>query len=165
MSPLFVLANFRMDLREDIWRIAESKLANPGYFVVDVIVALRGKQKVLVIIDGDAGVTIDDCATLSRSMSDDLDKLPGLGERYMLEVSTPGVDHPLRFNRQYAKHIGRKLKISLRDKTQIEGRLINVSPETLVVEEEIGTGKKKEIKTIALSFSDIEKSIVLVSFK
>lgn len=165
VSPLFVLAYFRMEIREEIRKIAESKLADPGHFVVDVTVTLRGKQKVLVFVDGDRGITIDDCADLSRAMSEELDKLPGLNESYVLEVSTPGVDHPLRFNRQYAKHLGRTLKVSLRDQSVVEGKLTDVTPDALSLEQATGTGKKKEVKTIEIQFSDIEKSFVLVSFK
>jgi len=154
-----------MEIREEIRKIAESKLTDPGHFVVDVAVSLRGKQKVLVFVDGDHGVTIDHCADLSRAMSEELDKLPGLNDSYVLEVSTPGVDHPLKFNRQYPKHVGRTLKVTLRDQSSIEGKLANVSTDAIALEQISGTGKKKEIKTIEIAFSDIEKSFVLVSFK
>ena len=153
-----------MEIREEIRKIAESKLTDPGHFVVDVAVSLRGKQKVLVFVDGDDGITIDNCADLSRAMSEELDTLPGLNESYVLEVSTPGVDHPLKFNRQYAKHVGRTLKVVLRDES-IEGKLVNVSSGVISLEQTTGSGKKKEIKTIEVQFSDIEKSFVLVSFK
>jgi ribosome maturation factor RimP len=153
-----------MEIREEIRKIAESKLTDPGHFVVDVAVSLRGKQKVLVFVDGDHGVTIDHCAELSRAMSEDLDKLPGLNDSYVLEVSTPGVDHPLKFNRQYPKHVGRTLKVTLRDQS-IEGKLTDVSTDAITLEQTTGTGKKKEINTIEIPFSDIEKSFVLVSFK
>mgnify|MGYP005812861813 CR=1 FL=1 len=153
-----------MEIREEIVKIAESKLADPGHFVVDVVVSLRGKHKVLVFVDGDQRITIDDCADLSRAMSEDLDRLPGLNDSYVLEVSTPGVDHPLKFSRQYAKHIGRSLKVHLRDQT-IEGKLLNVSADAIMLEQVSGSGKKKEIKETEIKFSDIEKSFVLVSFK
>lgn len=153
-----------MEIREEIKNIAESKLTDPGHFVVDVVVSLRGKQKVLVIVDGDRGVTIGDCAELSRAMSEPLDNLPGLNESYLLEVSTPGVDHPLKFIRQYSKHIGRKLKVTLGDKT-VEGKLVAVAPESITLEQETGTGKKKEVQAIDILFSEIDKSFVLVSFK
>ena len=153
-----------MEIREEIRKIAESKLTDPGHFVMDVAVSLRGKQKVLVFVDGDHGVTIDHCADLSRAMSEELDTLPGLNESYVLEVSTPGVDHPLKFNRQYGKHVGRTLKVILRDQS-IEGKLLSVSSGLISLEQTTGTGKKKEIKTIEVQFSDIEKSFVLVSFK
>lgn len=153
-----------MEIGNEIRRIAESKLINPGQFVVDVVVSLRGKHKVLIFVDGDQGVTIDDCADLSRAVSDDLDKLPGLNSSYLLEVSTPGVDHPLKFGRQYAKHVGRTLKVSLPGQT-IEGKLTHVTADAITLEQTTGTGKKKETKTIEVAFSDIEKSFVLVSFK
>ena len=153
-----------MEIREEIRKIAEGKLADPAHFVVDVAVSLRGKHKVLVTVDGDQGITIDHCADLSRAMAEDLDKLPGLNESYTLEVSTPGVDHPLKFTRQYAKHVGRTLKVVRGDQT-IEGKLTQVTEAGITLEQAIGTGKQKEIKTIEVPFSEIEKSFVLVSFK
>lgn len=153
-----------MEIREEIKKIAEGKLEDPGLFVVDVVVSLRGKQKVLVTVDGDQGVTIDHCANLSRAMAEELDKLPGLNEAYLLEVSTPGVDHPLKFTRQYAKHVGRTLKVIRGDQT-VEGKLTQVTTESVTLEQAIGTGKKTEIKIIEVPFSEIEKSFVLVSFK
>jgi ribosome maturation factor RimP len=153
-----------VEIREEIKNIAEGKLTDPGHFVVDVVVSLRSKQKVLVIVDGDHGVTIGDCAELSRAMSDALDNLRGLNESYVLEVSTPGVDHPLKFGRQYGKHVGRKLKVTLRDKT-VEGKLLTVSPDSITLEQETGSGRKREVQTIDIQFSEIDKSFVLVSFK
>ena len=153
-----------MEIRDQIVKIAESKLADPGHFVVDVVVSLRGKHKVLVFVDGDQGITIDHCADLSRAMSEDLDRLPGLNDSYVLEVSTPGVDYPLKFNRQYGKHVGRTLKVVLRDQS-IEGKLVNVSDDGITLEQATGSGKKKEVKIVDIKFSDIEKSFVLVSFK
>ncbi|MEJ1236951.1 ribosome maturation factor RimP [Chryseolinea sp. T2] len=153
-----------MEIRDEIVKIAESKLADPGHFVVDVVVSLRGKHKVLVFVDGDQGITIDHCADLSRAMSEELDRLPGLNDSYVLEVSTPGVDYPLKFDRQYGKHVGRTLKVVLRDQS-IEGKLVNVSGDGITLEQATGSGKKKEVKVIDIKFSDIEKSFVLVSFK
>jgi len=153
-----------MEIREEIRKIAEGKLSDPGHFVVDVAVSLKGKHKVLVTVDGDQGVTIDHCADLSRAMAEELDKLPGLKESYVLEVSTPGVDHPLRFNRQYAKHIGRTLKV-VRGGENLEGKLIQVNTESVTLEQTTGAGKKKEINIVEVPFSEIEKSFVLVSFK
>ena len=154
-----------MEIAEEIKKIAEEKLTEPSQFIVDVIVSSRtGPQKVMVIVDGDYGVNIDDCASLSRQLSKTLDESPLLNESYMLEVSTPGLDQPLKLQRQYKKNIGRKLRVKLQDKT-VEGKLQEVNEDKIVVEQEIGVGKKKEIIPIEIQFSEIDKSFVLVSFK
>jgi ribosome maturation factor RimP len=154
-----------MGLEEQIKKVAEERLANDGQFIVDVIVSARkGPKKVLIIMDGDQGVNIDDCADLSRRVSQELEERTFFDEAYTLEVSTPGVDQPLKLKRQYVKNIGRKLKVKLPDKIE-EGRLEAVGEEEITLTKEIGSGKKKEQIRIDISFSQIEKAFVLVSFK
>ena len=144
--------------------MAETKLA-PGQFLVDVIVtAKRGPGKVLVLVDGDEGVNIDQCGEISRQLSKDLDDSGLLNDQYMLEVSTPGVDQPLRLKRQYKKHVGRTLKLKLAEKT-VEGKLANVADDKITLNQEIGSGKQKEIATLEIPFGEIEKALVMVSFK
>jgi ribosome maturation factor RimP len=154
-----------MEIIDHIRSIVAQKLTDPSQFLVEVVAkGHKGPKKVLVIIDGDKGVTIDDCANLSRELSKAFDDAQFFEESYMLEVSTPGVDQPLRLKRQYQKHIGRKLKVSAQQQTT-EGKLVDMDDEKIKLEQEIGAGKKKEIKIIEIPFSDIDKTFVLVSFK
>lgn len=154
-----------MDIAEEIKQLAEARLSNPSLFVVDVITSSKnGPRKVMVLIDGDTGVSIDDCALLSRELSKVLDEVSWLEDSYLLEVSTPGVDHPLKMVRQYPKHIGRRLKVKLAEQT-LEGKLAVVDKEKISLVQETGLGKKKEEKTVEIPFSDIEKTFVIVSFK
>jgi ribosome maturation factor RimP len=152
-----------MDLALEVRKMAESTLAN-GQFIVDVSVTSRPPRKIMVIVDADQGITIDDCAEISRQLSKSLDDTGLVEENFFLEVSTPGVEHPLKLKRQYRKNIGRKLKLKLIDKT-IEGKLEEVSEEKIRLTQEIGQGKKKEIQSIEVPFADIEKAFVIVSFK
>ena len=155
-----------MSAEEDIKRFAEASLTDSGHFIVDVIISARkGPKKILIVIDGDHGVTIDDCAEVSRAVGKRLEESPVLGdESYMLEVSTPGVDQPLKMIRQYRKHIGRKLKVKLREEI-LEGRLEEVDGDTIKISVESGPAKKKEIRSHEIRFDDIEKAFVLISFK
>lgn len=154
-----------MEVAEEIRKIAESKLADPSHFVVDVIVSLtKSPRRIMVVLDGDNGITIDDCAILSRELSGVLEENGLAGENYLLEVSTPGLDQPLKLKRQYKKNIGRSVKVKLLGK-QVEGKLTAVTEESLTLSQEIGKGKKKEIQTVDIQFSEIEKTFVLVSFK
>jgi len=154
-----------MDLVEEVRSLATRNLS-PDKFVVEVSVS--GKKipkRVLITIDGDHGITIDDCADLSRRISKDLDEQAFFGEdNYLLEVSTPGVDQPLKLKRQYYKNVGRNLKVKLQE-TVTEGKLREVSEDRIVLAQEIGTGKKKEVKEITIPFSEIDKAFVMVSFK
>lgn len=164
-SPLFVYTIFLMDLVEEIRSLAARNLS-PDKFVVEVLVS--GKKipkRVLITIDGDHGITIDDCADLSRKIAKEMDEQAFFGdENYLLEVSTPGVDQPLKLKRQYYKNVGRNLKVKVHENIT-EGKLKEVSGDQIVLVQETGAGKKKELKEIAIPFSEIEKTFVLVSFK
>ncbi len=165
ISPLFVFRGFWMEIAEEIRKIAESKLADPSHFVVDVIASLtKIPRRIMVILDGDASITIDDCAKLSRELSGVLEENGLAGENYLLEVSTPGLDHPLKLKRQYKKNIGRNVKVKFQDK-QVEGKLTTVNEGSITLDQEVGKGKKKEIQTVEIQFSEIDKTFVLVSFK
>lgn len=118
----------------------------------------------MVVLDGDNGITIDDCAILSRELSDVLEESGMAGENYLLEVSTPGLDQPLKLKRQYKKNIGRSVRVKLSDK-QVEGKLTAINEESITLSQEIGKGKKREVHTVEIRFSEIEKTFVLVSFK
>ena len=113
-----------MEFAEEIKNIITRKLADPSQFLVDVIVkGHKGPKKVLIIIDSDKGVTIDDCANLSREISKAFDDLQLFDDSYMLEVSTPGLDQPLRLARQYYKNIGRRIKVVTHQQA-VEGKLV-----------------------------------------
>ena len=154
-----------MDLVEEI-RNTVARDLSPDKFVVDVLIS--GKKipkRVLIILDGDEGVTIDDCANVSRRLSKELEDRSFFGdENYVLEVSTPGLEHPLKLKRQFHKNIGRNLRVTLRE-TQEEGKLMEVEEDGIMLVQETGSGKKREIKEVLIPFSEIEKAFVLASFK
>lgn len=154
-----------MDQVDEIRKLATENLS-PDKFVVDVLIS--GKKlprRVMVIIDGDLGVTIDDCAELSRLLSKEFDERGYFGEdNYLLEVSTPGLDHPLKLKRQYFKNTGRNLRV-VKTEGSAEGKLKEVTDDKIILVQETGTGKKKEVKEIEIPFSEIDKTFVLVSFK
>jgi ribosome maturation factor RimP len=136
----------------------------PGQFLVDVMASSKNLSKVTVVIDGDQGVTIDDCGQLSRDLSASLDEMGfGVG-RYVLEVTTPGIDQPLKLKRQYAKSEGRSLKVHRRDKTIVTGKLI--ATDELGIQLRSEQREKKAVTTldVRLPFEDIEKAFVMVSF-
>lgn len=151
---------------EKIKELAQKHLQDPAHFIVDAVVSKHKPFKITVLLDGDRGITIDDCSLLSRKLSDDLDKLDLLQENYTLEVSTPGVDQPLKWKRQYVKNIGRTLKVKKKDKAIVQGILALVTDEFVVLDVmNKDTGRKKESNPVSIPFSEIEKAIVMISFK
>lgn len=156
---------FQMEIADEIRKIAEEKLSGAGQFIVDVIVtSKRGPKKILIILDGDTGITIDDCANLNRELSKELEALPALQDSYLLEVSTPGLDQPLKLKRQYRKNVGRRLNVKLADRA-VEGKLVEVTDDKITLEQESLAGKQKQVVMVDIEFSEIDKSFVLVSFK
>jgi ribosome maturation factor RimP len=90
----------------------------------------------------------------------------GLNEALIsLEVSSPGVDFPLKFARQYPQHIGRTLGIKLADGKELEGKLLAIDGDNLSVEEKIKEkGKKLTLNNINISLSDIIEAKIKVTF-
>jgi ribosome maturation factor RimP len=155
-----------MDVIENIKDLAQSHLKDQGHFVVDVILSKHKPYKVTVILDGDHGITIDDCSLLSRALSEDLDNVDLIKDNFTLEVGTPGLDQPLKLKRQYAKNVGRHLKVHRKDKAIVQGLLKETDDERILLEVEVSQkGKKKEFTSTEIPFSEIEKAIVMVSFK
>jgi ribosome maturation factor RimP len=154
-----------MDIKAKLTELAEASLQNPSLFLVEVIASARVGAKISVIIDGDSGVTIDDCTALSRELSQKLDEIEIEAEHYVLEVSTPGLDHPLKLKRQFHKNKGRGLKVHRKDKSIAQGKLAEVNEEGIVLKEEVKEGKMTIEKDIIIPFEDIERAFVMVSFK
>ncbi len=155
-----------MDLKSKVTSIIEGSFEDESHFLVDVIIsAHRGPKKILVLVDGDNGITIDDCARLSRMVGQVLDEDNLVDVRYVLEVSSPGLDHPVSMIRQYKKNVGRGLKVALNDGTETKGKLVEVSESGIILDREVGKGRKKEHERVEFPFSEISKSIVQISFK
>jgi len=152
-----------MDLTEQIWKLAESCLGDSSQFIVDIKVSAKGQQKVLLLLDGDNGITIEDCAEVNRKLSKAMDERDIMKDKYLLEVSSPGLDHPLTSHRQFKKNVGRKIKVLTND-SSLEGLLQQVTEEGISVmgiseKKDQGNGEKE------IPFSNINKAFILVSFK
>jgi ribosome maturation factor RimP len=160
-----------MEWRAKIAEVLEPYLEGGRFFVVDVQVsASRIKPKVTVLLDSDAGITIDECAEISRKLGQRLEELNWFETAYTLEVSSPGVDFPLTSRRQYVKHVGRQLQVSRRDGSTHMGTLQEVGKDSLTLLEAPPKGKKKPVSAepvppLTIPFADIQQSQVLVSFK
>lgn len=155
------------ELRQAIEELVEKHLPDDSHFVVEVKLEEKaGKTRVLILIDADQGVTIEACAKVSRAVSEELEAKEMIGEAYVLEVSSPGLDFPLSSRRQYQKNIGRELKLTLATGTDVLGKLLEMDSEgvkLLVKKKE--KGKKATQEEFLVPFTDIKKSIVQVSFK
>ena len=125
-------------------------------------------KKLEVFIDSDTGITFEKCQKISRYLEQYLDEERWLGENYVLEVSSPGVSRPLKFQRQYPKHVGRKLEVSLEEGPSHTGTLVAVDETGITIEEKVrkkeGKRKKTELVRTEIPFEAIKKAIVKTSF-
>lgn len=134
---------------------------------MDII--LKGTEesrKVIVLLDGDNGINIDDCARVSRGMAAELELDDPFSGKYTLEVSSAGIDHPLSMKRQYSCRIGKQLKVRFNNgDEEIEGELLEVHDNEIVLNKKIKVNKKQSTEEIKVPFEVIERSMVQVSFK
>ena len=83
------------------------------------------------------GVTVDDCATASRALEAWLDAGGPLGNRYVLEVSSPGIERPVRWHRHWLRFVGRDVNVRLAGMGRVRARIVAVpTAETVVLEPE-----------------------------
>lgn len=136
------------------------------------LVALKvSKQnQISVFLDGDNGVTIQDCSKLSRHIESQLNRD---SEDFELQVSSVGVGQPLLLTRQYKNNIGRRLAISAEGDLRIKGKLTQVSEKGITIEKDKADKSKKKKKepetdteaTVFIPFDQILEAKVQVSFK
>jgi ribosome maturation factor RimP len=137
--------------------------AEPGYFLVDI--KIKPTNNVKVYLDGDQGISIEKCVQYNRALYKKLEET-GLFPNgdFSLEVSSPGLDEPLKIHRQYKKNVGRQVELILQDGARIEGRLLDVSEDGIIVEETRGRNKKKEVINHTFLFDNIKTTKIQVVF-
>lgn len=166
LRSLFSL-NTHQVIEEKIKELLEEKFREPEFadcFTVEVV--LRAGNRLEVFFDSDSGVTFEKCKRISRYLEAQLDEQAWLGEKYVLEVSSPGIGRPLAFRRQYPRNIGRKVHVTLQDETVRKGILLDVQEDSITLEEQIteGNKKKKTITETVIPFNHIKSTVVKVTF-
>lgn len=153
---------------EDQIRIIEEKVssllaAHPSHFLVEV--RIKPTNNVKIFIDADEGVILSDLIDYNRKLYKQLEEssLFPNGD-FSLEVSSPGLDEPLKLFRQYKKNIGRFVEINFKDSTRKEGKLIDATEDGIIIETETGKGKKKETKQESILFDQIKNTKIQVKF-
>jgi ribosome maturation factor RimP len=135
----------------------------PEYFLVEV--RIKPTNNVKVYIDGDQGIPIEKCVQVNRALYKKLEEanIFPAGD-FSIEVSSPGLDEPLKLHRQYKKNVGRQVELVLQEGSKIEGRLADVSEDGIIVEETKGRNKKREIVNHTFLFENIKTTKIQVVF-
>ncbi|MDQ1141249.1 MAG: ribosome assembly cofactor RimP [Pedobacter agri] len=154
-----------MQVEKRVADLVEEKIADrPELFLVEV--KMLPNNKLIIHVDGDEGISIQDCVAISRHVGFHLEEENVIEQAYNLEVSSPGVGEPLKLNRQYVKNVGRTLSIKLNGGLKKEGKLLSVTENNLLIEESVKEkGKKATTVQTEVSFNDILETSVLISFK
>jgi ribosome maturation factor RimP len=100
------------EIEARIRELAQAAAGSRGVDLVDLVFARSGRRQVVrLIVDCVGGVTVDQCAEVSRRMSADLDMAEILEGRYTLEVSSPGIDRPLKTAADFRRKVGREVSV------------------------------------------------------
>jgi ribosome maturation factor RimP len=159
-----------MELTERIAQLMDEKYASDEAFSDCFTVEIESKPgpTLRIFVDADSAMTFEKCQKLSRYVESHLDTNGWLGEKYVLEVSSPGVGRPLKFLRQYLKNIGRSLEVTLLDKTQQTGVLKSADEAQVVLAQTVVERDGKKKKTIeldtAIPMAQIDKAIIKITF-
>jgi ribosome maturation factor RimP len=122
-------------------------------------------NQITVLLDADNGITIEKCTAVNRALYKFIEESELFPDgNFSLEVSSPGVDKPLKLHRQYKKNIGRKVEVEFNDGAKTEGTLTAVNEEGITITQSEGKGKNMITKTTTILFNQIKHAIVLITF-
>lgn len=142
------------------------KIEGTDYYILEV--DIKPGNNIKVELESMGPVSISDCVDISRQIEHNLDRD---AEDFSLQVTSPGLDKPLRDHRQYMKNVGRNLKIQRTEGSELEGELIAANEEGVKVftkRKERVPGKKKKItieEEVELSYAEIRQAKIKINFK
>jgi ribosome maturation factor RimP len=150
--------------------IGEILRPESDYFLVDL--RIKPIHNVKVFLDGDSGITIEKCVQVNRKLYKKIEEsaIFPAGD-FSLEVSSAGLDEPLKSLRQYKKNIGRLVEVQFLDGSQKEGVLTGVNEEGIVLEVSKGKhsngkmqSKKVDISSYTFLFNNIKSTKIQIVF-
>ena len=147
-------------IKENIVRISNEIAEKLNFFVIDINFRGDNRKKIIeVFIDAEKNIDADNLAEISREINSVLEEQDIIQQAYRLDVSTPGVDRPLKFLKQFPKHINRNFEVTYKagdEARTITGKLLSVEREELTF-----LSDKKEV---LIEFKNITTAKVIISF-
>ena len=144
--------------------VEEAIQENPKLFLIDL--KISSDNTIIVVVDGDEGLTVKECMRISRHVEHNLDRET---TDFSLEVGSPGLTEPLINSRQYKKNLGRKLTVKT-EKEKFEGELVKADDNEITLKwkarepKPIGKGKVTVVKTVVISYERIKQAKVKLKF-
>jgi len=152
-------------LQERVEKLLEEAFQeNHSLFLISL--SISDQNHILIVIDGDEGVSVNDCIAVSRKIEHNIDREE---TDFSLEVTSAGVSEPLKFPRQYRKNIGRNLEVRT-NSNKFEGNLTTVDDEGITLTwktrepKPVGKGKITVEKETKIAFQEIEEAKVVITF-
>lgn len=147
-------------IKENIVRISNEIAEKLNFFVIDINFRGDNRKKIIeVFVDAEKNIDADNLAEISREINSIIEEQNLIQQAYRLDVSTPGVDRPLKFLKQFPKHINRNFEVTYKTGNEtktITGKLLSVEREELTF-----LSDKKEI---LIEFKNITTAKVIISF-
>ena len=138
-------------------------LLQDDIFLVEI--RIKPINNIKIYLDADNGLGIEKCIRINRALYKIMEEMGMYPEGdFSLEVSSPGVEEPLKLIRQYHKNTGRNVEVITNEGQRFEGKLVAVSDEAIGVETTEGKGKKVIVKTETIEFSTIKQTRVQIKF-
>ncbi|MGZ3839967.1 MAG: ribosome maturation factor [Flavisolibacter sp.] len=136
---------------------------HPSHFLVEV--RIKPTNNIKVFVDADEGVNLSNLVEYNRKLYKQIEE-SGLypDGNFSLEVSSPGLDEPLKLRRQYKKNIGRFVEVTLVDGSKKEGKLTEASEDGILIEWEEGKNKKKQTRQESILFDQIKHTKIQIKF-
>ena len=136
---------------------------HPSDFLVSI--KIKPTNNIKVYLDADEGISIDKCIRYNRALYKRIEESGMFPDgNFSLEVSSPGVDEPLKHHRQYSKNIGREVEVTLNDGTAKTGKLLEANEQQVIIEFTTGKGKKAETHQLPIPFENIKSAIIQIQF-
>lgn len=153
-------------LEERVRELLDSALNDrPDLFLIEC--HITSSNQIRIVLDGDKGVSLEDCMEVSRKVEHNLDRDE---QDFSLEVSSAGASTPLTQPRQFGKHVGRKLKVKTVEGEEIEAKLDRVSDQGIHLSwksrepKPVGKGKVTITREKGVDFEDIKEATVILKF-
>lgn len=161
-----VTSNVIMDFRAKVEQLVHEFLeTRKDLYLVDL--KISAGDDITVILDGDEGLSLQDCLDASRAIEFNLDREE---HDFSLQVMSPGLSEPLKLPRQFKKNMGREIEVLLNSDEKIQGEVVAVDDEKVTIilryrrPKLIGKGKEDVVENKEIPYTDIKKALVVIKF-
>jgi len=142
------------EISEQIMSIINEAVTQGNAQIYDIIYKKEGSRKILgLLLDKDNGINLDECASINRQISNVLEEQDLIDDNYVVEVSSPGLDRPMRTKEHYQRSMGQDIEVNLYapigGKKKFSGKLLGMTEDTIVIETEEGVSTEIKFKDIS----------------